>query len=77
MHVSVSPSSEINNIRDLLFSSSAAFSERTALVSPGVALTYSQLGSLVSRTASYLLGSGLGRGSRMAIIGDNHPAYII
>lgn len=77
MRNSVSPSSEITSIRDLLFSSSAAFSKRTALVSPGVALTYSQLGSLVARTASYLLGSGLGQGSRMAIIGDNHPAYII
>ncbi|MGD9578853.1 MAG: class I adenylate-forming enzyme family protein [Syntrophorhabdus sp.] len=77
MYESVSPSSGITNIRDLLFFSSAAFPERIALVSPEIALTYAQLGSLVVRTASYLLGYALGRGSRIAIIGDNHPAYII
>jgi long-chain acyl-CoA synthetase len=68
---------EYANIRDLLFVSVEAYPERLALLTPEVTLTYAELGSLVARAASHLVTRVPGRDRRMAIIGDNHPAYVV
>lgn len=68
---------ECTTIRDLFFASVESCPERLALLTPEVTLTYAELGSLVSRAVSFMSSKVQGRDHRMAIVGDNHPAYII
>ncbi|NLJ54293.1 MAG: long-chain fatty acid--CoA ligase [Intrasporangiaceae bacterium] len=49
---------------------------RPALVAGGQTITHDQLADRVDRVANYLRGKGIGRGDRVAYLGENHPAYL-
>lgn len=76
MFETTEPQTGHSNIRDLLLNSVEKYPDRTAFLSTEVT-TYKELGSLVTKAAWHLLEKVLERDYRMAIIGDNHPAYII
>ncbi|MFC4591590.1 acyl-CoA synthetase [Sphaerisporangium corydalis] len=49
---------------------------RVAIVHDGRAMTYGELDERVSRLARALRGLGVGRGDRVAYLGENHPALL-
>ncbi|KAD4060019.1 long-chain-fatty-acid--CoA ligase [Arthrobacter yangruifuii] len=49
---------------------------RTALVFQGRSISYSELDERINRLAQALRASGVDRGTRVAFLGDNHPAFL-
>jgi fatty-acyl-CoA synthase len=52
------------------------YAERTAVVSPTSSMTYAELGVRANRTAHALLGLGLRRGARIAVLAENRPEFV-
>lgn len=65
------------NISEILYKAVEENSERPALVLPDISWTYAELGSLISAASNILRDHLINKGSRIAIIGNNHPAYIV
>jgi fatty-acyl-CoA synthase len=66
---------QVTTIGDLV-DGQADRSNRDALVMPGVRLTYPELSELTDRVAASLLGLGVGRGDKVAILMPNTVDYI-
>jgi fatty-acyl-CoA synthase len=66
---------QVTTIGDLV-DGQADRSDREALVMPGVRLTYPQLSELTDRVAAALLGLGVGRGDKVAILMPNTIDYV-
>ncbi|MCG2624760.1 long-chain fatty acid--CoA ligase [Arthrobacter sp. I2-34] len=49
---------------------------RTALISGGAELSYDEFAERVDRLASALAARGIAKGSRVAYLGENHPAFL-
>ena len=49
---------------------------RPALVAGAQTLTHDELADLVDRLANALRAKGIGKGDRIAYLGENHPAYL-
>ena len=47
-----------------------------AVIDGAVSLGYEQLAERIDRLANALAGQGIGRGDRVAYLGNNHPAYL-
>lgn len=62
---------------DLLDARVAEFGERDAVSFFGATLSYAQLGERVARVANGLLGLGVKRGDRVALVMPNAPAHMI
>jgi len=53
-----------------------SYADRTAVVSPSSSMTYAELGVRANRTANALLGLGLRRGDRIAVLAENRPEFV-
>src|SRR4051794_3688698 len=51
--------------------------DATALSGPGGTLTYAALRDRIAAAAAALAAQGLGRGDRLAFLGQNHPAQLV
>jgi acyl-CoA synthetase (AMP-forming)/AMP-acid ligase II len=65
------------HIGDLLASAIQRYPERDALVFQGRRWTYGELGSLVNVAAARLTPALRRPGARLALVGQNHPAYVV
>lgn len=65
-----------NNIAEIFHNSLERYPKQPALILSDKSWTYSELGRLVSSAISRLKDPLAGKGRRIAIIGNNHPAYI-
>jgi long-chain acyl-CoA synthetase len=65
------------SLADLLETSVARFADRVALDFFGATTTYRQLGDQVVRMANVLLGLGVRRGDRVALVMPNCPQHVV
>ena len=66
------------DLSDLIDRNACFNPEKTALRFEGHALTYAQFSNRIAAAARALKsGIGLGRGDRLAILGLNHPDYLV
>ena len=65
------------NFGELIDEPVARCPEREALIFEGWRISYGELGSLISKMAHFLEASGVGPGSRVAIISRNCPEWLV
>ncbi len=66
-----------SSLPDLLGLSVDAFGDRLALVTQGERYSYRQLADLVDRYARALVSQGVGKGSRVALLMENDPQWVV
>lgn len=59
-----------NTLHGLVAKATVQFKDRTAVAGGGTSLTYAELDSLSNRIANFLQGKGIGRGNRVAVLGE-------
>lgn len=59
-----------NTLHGLVHEAMTRFSDRVAVVGKDASLTYAELDSLSNRIANFLCGKGIGRGNRVAVLGE-------
>ncbi len=69
--------SAYKNLSDLLNQSSAKYGDRMAVgIAEGISYTYEELNGLTDMLATRLYGSGVEKGDKIAIIGENSPHWV-
>src|SRR3990172_8437318 len=64
------------NTAEFLTISAAVVPDREALVCEGRRITYMEMAQRVNRLANALVGLGVGRGDKVAVMALNSPAYV-